>query len=402
MQQSNQTSDTSPGIVFVLALAAISFIGPLAVHIFLPILPGIRAAFKISDSLAQMNFSISLFTMAFATLVYGSLSDRFGRRPVLLSGLMFFAGGTLLCVFAQSIETLLIGRFVQAVGAGCGITLVRTIARDAYGAQGLAKAIAYLTMAYTLGPMFAPLIGGSLFDSFGWRSVFIFAFGCSAIILLVAYTIIPETKPPAYTLAKRGNVLRDYDELFSYWRFMAFVMQTGMSSAVFYTMASAASGLMKDILERPASDYGLWFLTFPAGYFIGNWFATRFTARARDETMVLIGTCIGFVAAAVQSGFLLADIINPMVLFLPGFFTTFAQGVAMPYAQSGAMNTVPRLVGTASGIGVFLQSFLGALFAQLYGMFADGTVIPMVVVVMGAVLLMTGAGVLPWLFRKKQ
>lgn len=398
----SQDPRRDPGAAFAIALGSISFIGPLAVHAFLPVIPVVREAFEISNAEAQLTFSIALFTMAFATLVYGSLSDRFGRRPVLLSGLGMFVAGTLLCLVATTIETLVFGRFVQAIGAGCGITLVRTIARDAYGPERLVKAIAYLTMFYTIGPLIAPLIGGFTADIFGWRSIFVLALGSGIAILASAWVLVPETKPySAGPKQSAGSMLRAYVELFSHWRFASFVLQTGMSTATFFTMAAASSSLMKDVLDRPASDYGIWFAAFPIGYFTGNWISARIGARARNEDMVMIGSFVGLSASVIQCAFLLSGIINPLVLFLPGLFSTMAQGIALPYAQSGAMATIPRLVGTASGIGVFLQSFLGGVFAQIFGVLADGTVMPMVIVTMICATGMFVAGALPWMFPRR-
>src|ERR1035437_5441165 len=135
----------SPSRSFALTLASISLIGPLAVHLFLPVIPAIKAAFDLSDTRAQLTFSISLFGMAFATLAYGSLSDRYGRRPVLLSGLFLFLVGSIISAAANSLAVLVAARLVQAIGAGCGPTLVGHIARDAYGSEGRVRAIAYLT-----------------------------------------------------------------------------------------------------------------------------------------------------------------------------------------------------------------------------------------------------------------
>ena len=165
----------TPGPLFALALASISLIGPLAVHLFMPVIPAVKAALGLSDALAQLTFSIALFGMAFATLFYGSLSDRYGRRPVLLSGLALFLIGSAVSAAADSIVPLVLGRFLQAIGAGCGITLGRAIAQDVYGRDRLVKALAYLTMFYTIGPMISPIVGGILIDAFGWRSVFGFA-----------------------------------------------------------------------------------------------------------------------------------------------------------------------------------------------------------------------------------
>jgi MFS transporter, DHA1 family, multidrug resistance protein len=141
----------TPGPLFALALASISLIGPLALHLFMPAIPAVKAALGLSDALAQLTFSIALFSMAFSTLVYGSLSDRYGRRPVLLSGLCLFLIGSAISAAADSVLTPLLGRLVQAVGAGCGITLVRAIAQDVYGPAHLVKAMAYLMMFYTIG-----------------------------------------------------------------------------------------------------------------------------------------------------------------------------------------------------------------------------------------------------------
>src|SRR5262245_1643214 len=162
-----------PSRVFAFALGLVALIAPLAVHLFLPVIPAVKAALTLSEAAAQLNFSIALFAMALATLAYGSLSDRYGRRPLLLSGLVLFLLGSAVSALAQSATALMLGRLVQAVGAACSTTLVRTIARDAYRADQLVRAIAYLTMFYTIGPMIAPLFGGLLIDTLGWRSVFV-------------------------------------------------------------------------------------------------------------------------------------------------------------------------------------------------------------------------------------
>jgi DHA1 family bicyclomycin/chloramphenicol resistance-like MFS transporter len=366
-----------PGPLFALALAAISLIAPLAIHLFMPVIPAVKAALGLSDALAQLTFSIALFTMAFATLVYGSLSDRYGRRPVLLSGLGLFLIGSAVTLMANSITLLVLGRFVQAIGAGCGVTLVRAIAQDVYGRERLVKAIAYLTMAYTIGPMIAPLVGGVLIDAFGWRSVFGFALGAGGLIALNAYLAVFESRPPSATNRSGRSVWRDYFDLFRDVRFTAFVLQSGFCTASFLTTASAASSLMKDMLHRPSSEFGVYFLLFPLGFLSGNFIVSRIGSRAANETMVLAGSLLSLAAVAVQSSLLLGGLVTPLTLFAPGFFITMAQGLSLSYAQAGAMATNPKLGGTAAGIGVFMQNFVGAAFAQLYGLLADGTVVPL-------------------------
>ncbi|MGH6770265.1 MAG: multidrug effflux MFS transporter [Xanthobacteraceae bacterium] len=388
-----QDKPPAPSRMFSLALAFTALITPLAVHIFLPVIPAVKAELALSDAEAQFAFSIALFTMAFATLAYGSLSDRFGRRPVLLSGLALFLVGSAISAVAQSVTTLAFGRMVQAIGAGCGMTLVRVIARDAYRAEHLVRAIAYLTMFYTLGPMISPFVGGVLIDTLGWRAVFGFALIAGGAITITAYMAIPETRPKREATASESGILRSYVSLLRRPAFAGFVLQSGFNTGAFMTMASAASMLMKEQLQRSSTEFGLYFLMFPVGFFIGNLLSSRVGNRVSNETMVLAGATLAMTSILVQAGFLLNGVLTPITIFLPGFFLTMAQGIALPYAQVGAMAAAPGLAGTAAGVGVFMQNFCGAIFTQIYGLVADGTPRPMVAVIAisGALGLLAGA-----------
>ena len=287
-----QDTPRTPSRLFSVALALTALITPLAVHLFLPVIPVVKAELALSDAQAQFTFSIALFVMAFATLAYGSLSDRFGRRPVLLSGLALFLVGSAISAVAQTVGTLAFGRLVQAIGAGCGMTLLRVIARDAYRAEYLVRAIAYLTMFYTLGPMFAPIVGGALVDTLGWRSVFGFALVVGGAITVMAYAAIPETRPQRAAGASDEGILRAYDALLRRPVFTAFVLQTGLNTGAFMTLASASATLMKDVLQPAVDRVGLYFLLFPIGYFLGTVLSSRVGSRASNETMVLIGSLL--------------------------------------------------------------------------------------------------------------
>jgi MFS transporter, DHA1 family, multidrug resistance protein len=392
----------TPGPLFALALASIALIGPLAVHLFMPVIPAVKAALGLSDALAQLTFSVALFGMGAATLVYGSLADICGRRPVLLGGLVLFLAGSLISAAADSVLTLLAGRLVQAIGAGCGVTLVRTIASDVYGASRLVKAIAYLTMFYTIGPMISPLVGGILIDSFGWRSVFWFALLLGGIISAGAYFAIFESRRQETAARSEVSVLRGYAELFGHLRFTAFVLQSGFCTGTFLAAASAASTLMKELLHRPATEFGFYFLLFPVGFLSGNVITSRIGNRVANETMVLAGSVLSLAAVMVQSGLLLAGLVTPLTLFASGFFITMAQGISLPYAQSGAMATDLRLAGTAAGIGVCVQQLCGAAFAQIYGLLANGTPAPLMATTAISAGLGLVAGGLPFFIRQKQ
>lgn len=379
--------ESNPGAAFVVSLGAITLVGPLAIHLFLPAMPDVKAYFHASDAMAQLTFSVTLIAMAVVTPAYGSLSDRYGRRPVLLAGLALFLLGSLVSAFAGSVLILIAGRLIQAVGAACGLTLSRAIAQDAYGPAALVKAIAYLTMAYTLGPMLAPPVGGLLIDRFGWRSAFWFALAVGAAISAAAYFVLHETRGPAARNGAPAGFLHHYNALLRDTRFLAFVLQSGFMSFMFFGIAAASPFLMKDLLHRTATEYGLYFMFFPLGYCSGNLISSRLSGRVAIEKMVLAGALICVVAIATQSSLILAGYLSPLLIFAPGGTLSFAQGLALPNAQAGAMRIKPALAGTAAGLGVFIQMLLSALSAEIYGLLADGTPRPMIMISsLGAVL----------------
>jgi DHA1 family bicyclomycin/chloramphenicol resistance-like MFS transporter len=390
------TPSPTPGPFFNLALASISLIGPLAVHLFMPVIPAVKADLALSDAMAQFTFSIALFGMAFAPLVYGSLSDRYGRRPLLLLGLSIFLVGSLISALADSVTVLVAGRLAQAIGAGCGVTLVRTIAADVFGPSRLVKAIAYVTMFYTLGPMISPMVGGFLIDILGWRSVFAFALLLGSIVSAGAYLAIFESRPPNVIVRSASDILRSYVALSTQARFAGFVLQTGFCTGVFLAAATAAATLMKELLDRPAAEFGFYFVMFPVGFLLGNFISSRLGSRVANETMVLAGSILCLAAVTAQCGLFLSDVVTPLSLFVPGFFITMAQGISLPYSQAGAMMTNPQLAGTAAGIGVFAQNFCGAAFAQLYGFLADGTTGPLMITTVVSAVLGLIAGVVPF------
>ncbi|HEX4192864.1 MAG TPA: multidrug effflux MFS transporter [Stellaceae bacterium] len=376
-------------------------IGPLSIHLFLPVMPAVKTAFAISDALAELTFSVTLFTMAIVTLFYGSLSDRYGRRPVLLAGLALFVIGSALSAFAVSVAMLIAGRVIQAIGAGCGLTLSRAIARDAYGPEALVKAIAYLTMAYTIGPLIAPTFGGVLMDIFGWRAAFWFALLSGIAILVTSYLTLFETRHRGETPSRHTPVLAQYVALLGNARFVAYALQPGAMSFGFFAIAAASPLLMRDLLGMGGVEYGLYFMMFPIGYTSGNWISVRLSGRAPVDTMVLLGSVIAFLIFAAQAALILAGNLSPLLIFLPGGLVSFAQGVSMPNAQAGAMRIEPTLAGTAAGLGVFMQMFLPAVSSELFGILSDGTALPMIELTMIGATVALGSAVACYIFGRR-
>ena len=390
------------GPLFMTVLASITAIAPLALHMFFPAVPAVKADFGVSDATAELTLSVPLFVMAFTTLAYGSLSDRLGRRPVLLCAIALFVVGSLCCVVANSVWMLLAGRILQAAGGAGGIGLARAIARDVYGTERLVKVIAYLTMAYTLGPMIATPLGAALIDFSGWRALVGAAALIGIVLAVLTWFVMFETHHDRVPAGARSSMVTDHIRLMGNLRFASFVLQSGFSSGAFFAMASASAFLLTEYLHRPASEYGMYFLFFPVGFLIGNFVSSRLSGKISIETMVCVGGALLIATGVAQTAFIGAGIVTPLVLFLPGFFVTFAQGIALPNSQTGAIMAAGPLAGTGAGIGVFMQLFFAALFTQIYGLIADGTPTPMAIAVLASATLSFVFGTIPLLMKRRR
>ncbi len=369
---------------FFVALVSITLIGPLSLHLFIPAMSAVKEGFGVSTGMAQLTMSLAMLSMAFFTVAYGGLSDRFGRRRVLLGGLVLFTCGAAACMVAPNMSMLLAGRILQGAGAGCGVVLARAIARDVYGQERVTQVIAYLTAAYVLGPMFAPMIGGQLTTLFGWRALFVFASAVGLLVILAVIFGVPETR--AHNAALPHGILAGYKSLLRRPRFVGFMLQPGMLSAAFYVQATAASFLAAEHLGANAANIGLWFFAFPIGFMAGSFISGRVGASRSIEFMTILGGVIGVANAALLVGWFYFGGVSMAALYMPGMAVSLAQGLSMPYAQAGAMAVDPELAGSASGAVVFSQFFWPAALQQLTGLLANGTWVPMAAVHCAAVI----------------
>jgi DHA1 family bicyclomycin/chloramphenicol resistance-like MFS transporter len=386
------TTPFRPRWYFFIALVSITFIGPLSLHLFIPAIPAVKEGFGVSTGMAQLTMSLAMLSMAFFTVAYGGLSDRFGRKRVLLVGLVLFTCGAAACLVAADMSMLLAGRILQGAGAGCGVVLARAIARDVYGQDRVAQVVAYLTAAYVLGPMVAPPIGGQLTVLFGWRALFALASAVGLLVILAVAFAVPETR--ARSAALPHGVFAGYRSLLRRPRFLGFMLQPGLLSAAFYTQATAASFLAAEHLGADAAKIGLWFFAFPIGFMTGSFISGRIGANRSIEFMTILGGMIGVANGALLVGWLYFGGVSMAALYIPGTLVSLAQGLSMPYAQAGAMAVDPELAGSASGAVVFSQFFWPAALQQLTGLLADGTWVPMAAVHFAAV---TGALFSAWM-----
>jgi DHA1 family bicyclomycin/chloramphenicol resistance-like MFS transporter len=374
-------------------LAAITALAPFSLQIFLPALPAIQASFATTPGIVQLALSLSILANAVANLAYGPVSDRLGRRPVLLLGLAAFIAGSLGCALAPSIELLIVGRIVQSIGGAAGMVLARAIVRDLFDRERSASIIAYLTMAMVVAPMLAPTIGAVLLDVASWRAIFLLTAGIGVALSWPILATLAETRPPAARGA--GRSFAGARTLLRSGAFWSYVLQSTFGISVFFAFIAGAPYFMMDVLGRSATEYGLWFILVSAAFMAGNLVAGRFSARIGLDRMVLAGAVFAVTGAGLALVLLVGSAWTPLALFGPLTAVGLGNGLAVPNAQAGALSIHPLLAGTASGIAGFSQMFMAALVSQAVGMLQNGTPYPMAAFMAACAVLSLAGFVLP-------
>ena len=390
-------------LIFLISLVAVTAMGPMAMQLMVPSLPAIGADFDVPLAITQLNISLSMAVIAVSSLAYGPLSDRFGRRPVMLWGIVLFVVGTAAAALAPSIEFLIASRVVQAIGGGAGMVITRAMVRDLYGPDRSASMIGTLSVAIIAAPMIAVVLGGFITDFFGWRFIFYFALLVSVTILLVGVRTLRETRAGERTVGSPvREMLRGYRVLSGSPVFAGYSLQSAFGTGTFFSFMGAAPYIMVELLDRPVSEFGIFFamvtVVFMAANFAGGRFATRFgTAR-----MVLFGAA--WSVAATLGGLLwfAFDGLSVAALFVTSATASIGSGLAMPSSQAGAMNVMPDYAGTASGGAAFLQTMFGAIFAQVAGSLVTTSAAPLFVTMLAATILALVFATLPTIYRGHQ
>jgi DHA1 family bicyclomycin/chloramphenicol resistance-like MFS transporter len=380
---------------FMALLAAMSALAPASLQIFVPALPAIQAHFAVSPGTAQLALSLSILANAVAALSYGPLSDRFGRRPVVLAGLALFIGGSVLCALAPTIGVLIVGRIVQAGGGAAGMVIARAIVRDLYERDQAASMIAYLTMAMVVAPMLSPSFGAFLLDLFDWRAIFVAVTGVGLLLAWGAQKRLRETRAGSFAGAGWSDLLSGTAALMRSRAFIAYVLQSAFAISVFFAFVAGAPYYMIDVLGRPATEYGLWFIVVSLGFMAGNFATARLTRRIGLDRMVLSGSWLVLLAIGLAGGLALGGLWTPVALFGPMMLAGFGNGLAIPNAQAGAISVDPLLAGTASGLSGFTQMLCAAVVSQAVGVLQNGTPYPMLGFMAGCAAISLVGFVLP-------
>ena len=360
--------------VFPLVVALVA-IGPLSTDLYLPSLPSIARDLDAGVAQAQLTLSAYMTAFALVQLAYGPLSDRFGRKPVALSGIAIYAAATLACAVAPSIEALIWARAAQAAGACAGVVLGRAIVRDVYGPEGTARALAAVGSVMAFAPAIGPILGGLVETWFGWRWNFALLLGF-ALVLLVCLTTLGETNahknPRATDVAP---MLKNYRTLLGDRVYLGYALSVSFSYGGLFAFISGSSFVLIDVLGLAPATYAWFFAFCVLGFFTGTRITVAFNKRLGADRMIEIGAWINILGGGVMLATALSDLaqpglagaawlVGPMAVYMIGM------GIVMPNGQGGALANYAKMAGAASalmGFGHFaIAALVGIAFGQLH------------------------------------
>jgi DHA1 family bicyclomycin/chloramphenicol resistance-like MFS transporter len=349
-------------------LVAVTATGTLAMHILVPVLPLAAQDLAVSPGRIQLAITLYLVGIAGGQLLYGPVSDKFGRRPTLLVALLLYVVAGAVAGLATSVTMLVIGRVVQAVGGCGGLVLGRAIVRDSAVSGEAVSRMALLTMVQSLAPGVGPAVGGLLGAWFGWRSIFVLLVGLGIVTLGGVWLALPETAASRQA-ARSGRMLGSYLRLLHSPVFCGYMFGGAFTSTSFYAYLTASPFIFTQMLHRPAAEIGLYYLAVMGGIPMGSFMSNRLAPRVRLTSLLratsgiaVLGAVLFFVVSA--PGMLnVASVLGTMIILSIGV------GASAPIAITGAISTDPQTIGAAAGLYGFVQMANGALCTLAVGFF---------------------------------
>lgn len=365
---------------FILMLIIVAAVSPLGINLYLPSMPGMAVSLGVDYAAIQFTLSVYLAAVALGQLFIGPISDRYGRRPILLGGLVLFVVGSVICMLAPNIAVLNVGRVVQALGGCAGITLSRAIVRDLYDRTRAASMIAYVTMGMAVAPMIAPTIGGVLEAIHGWRASFAFLTAFGLLTLVTVQFLLHETNP---WRGQAGNKARDlvsgYGKLVGVPAFWGFALTAGLTSASFFAFVGGAAHVTINLMGRTPVEYGLYFGLVSVGYMAGNFCSGKYVAVMGPLRMIRLGIIVGGVAVLLMALLYALNDMEPAFIFVPTMLLGLGNGLVMPSCIAGAVSVRPESAGAASGLAGSMQIGLGAIATPLVAALVGVSGWPMII-----------------------
>jgi DHA1 family bicyclomycin/chloramphenicol resistance-like MFS transporter len=348
----------------LMMLVAMTGVAPVSLYMLVPALPVLATSFDSDVSVVQMTVSLYMVGIACSQIIMGPLSDRYGRRPVMLGGLALMVVATIGGIFAATLPQLIVARFLQALGGASGMVISRAIIRDLYSRDRIASMISLVIAVMMIAQMLSPLAGGLLEISLGWRSIFYALTALSIVTFAGVALALPETRRIDDRKAN-GSFADGARSLLSSRAFIGYVLCQVLASSIIFTFAGAGPYVVVNQMGRSSAEYGAWFATSGFAYLVGNLCCVRFAPRHSLEKLIWFGLIMQLAGSFLN---LLWGVMGlnqlPSWLFITHMIIMFGNAFTMSNSAAGALSIRPHAAGTASGMMGFLQMGFGSLCSQ--------------------------------------
>jgi len=365
----------------VLILGALSAFGPLAIDFYLPAFPAMAQAFATDEKHVQTTLAAYFLGLSLGQLAYGPVADRFGRRIPLLFGVALFTLASLACAYAPNLDTLIVARFVQALGGCAGMVLSRAIVSDKCDPVASAKVFSQLMLVMGLAPILAPMLGGVLVNVAGWQSIFLTLSLFSAACLVAISLGLPESLPAHMPRQPLSGALRQYLRLLADRVFVGHALTGGIAIAGMFAYIAGSPFVFIKLYGVPAEHYGWLFGTNAAGFILVAQINARLLAKRGPAFLLVRAVWLYLAAGLVLLGVAALRPAHLWPLLVPLFVCISSLGCIIPNASACAMSGQGARAGSASALMGCLQFSVAAGAAALVGLLHDGSAVPMTLVV---------------------
>lgn len=365
-------------VIMVVLLTMLTALGPITTDLYLPALPSIQTFFHTDVTIVQLTLSLYLVIFALCQLLYGPLSDRFGRRPIILAGTVIYLVGSVVCLLAANIETLIGGRILQAIGGCAGVVLARSMVRDIYGPSRSAKILSYMGTAMALAPALGPIIGGYLTVTYGWRACFAVLVGFGGLCVLGILMILQETnrhKDPDAIHPRQ--TLRNYTALLKNRRYSGYLLIVAFSYSGLFSFISGSSFIFIRVLGLTADQYGYCFAAAVGGYMAGTQIGGRLVNTTGIISIVGAGVLVSALSGISMLALALVPVNHVAAILAPMVFYMIGLGMTIPPSQAGMIGPFAKMAGAASSLAGFAQYSFAALVGLIVAHSFNMTQIPM-------------------------
>lgn len=369
-------------------LGALIAIAPLAMDIYLASMPSMTRSLSATPEQVQLTLSLYMYGWGLSQILVGPLTDRFGRRPALIAGLMLFVAASVACAASRDIHTLIASRVAQAVGMATVAVVPRAVVRDLYTGEDAARILSLMAIVLGIAPIVAPIIGSHLHVWFGWQANFIFVAAYGTIALVCVVAAFPETIRERNARATAPRVVfASYARLLRSRRYIGYLLVAAFASSGLFAFLAGSAFVFVSVIGSGEQGFGFLFGAVMLGNIIGATIGSRLVVRLGIDRMIGYATWLMMFAGVLLAALAWAGVSHPLAVVAPMFLFMVALMTTMPQATAGGLSAFPDIAGSAASLLLFCQLLLASTAALVVGVTFDGTQRPMATTIFVAALL---------------